>query len=990
MINSSLPQSLPTSYNKLPSAEQPKSSPVQSKSTPNTSTTQQWSSKAQYVRDSEVIVDGKKYRATSLIEQHPHVPPKDSDNVWWYVGKAESTDQKESVVNTRPALSRNKRAESEAPEINHHDLELPPSTLDPAQSQAFTIFGASKVPQPDSSLSRQEWEQHIDAYVHRVKTQLADIESGSEGQRNVKFLSARPFMTPEGYFSGGLLGAGYDPHEKIVVTYITSVGVGGVPETQTGTYDRTYEVWEIVAGVFEHDKPEGGGIVNFTRREFKSPEDERKAKDFESVGKKMQAHWETDVAEPTRDSTGILDRRSGKADAFSVQATLESLRGDRGSFGQLSFEGRMAIARTLDQNDQVIVPNVYGYPLAGYAFIPYTPYGGNYEHRPNQGLMVDLNRGVVTEIHGDKDFANWAKRNRTPLLQSFNARDMQGGKDAHWPKAGDVLENLIKGNGATYEGYSSLVSDQEIPVRETFNYTRSRGSDYQLKYGNLATGGDYKDSIASQFQVVRAKNAVWSDQTQVFGHSQQSWKSAKGIWDNTFGYVPVAGNVGNVVFGAHDGIYGMTANDRIGGNAAAILSSLQLAHDLAPGVAESALGETPSVLTSPAADDYRWTSNPEIGEFELIKLPKNPQVSDGTPAEGGGDPKPQENPTQPPTVTDPEDNFIQTNEIEQSPLSLQPPSNGKGINFNGKKYFVAKNPDTADGYYLLWIRDPNDSSKLVSSGIIARENEAGVWTRRGVAGGGWFEKTTIVKLADSSKLKLTENSAYPTMYVVNDDPNLMVSKQLFDINAQRIATFKSPVGETAFLDFAKARKDITAKVYRGFSTNHFSMDELKRSGILKSEGVADIPTFTMGNSQPTRWLPTAPHLPETVGISLGNDSRFLTGKGSTVPYGVIVEIPAGKNVKAAFLNPGEILVDGPLTAGKYHIKGIVFMDDRRGPIIRTFDGIQASDLPNPRPYRMTSENDSVYQARIDAWAGDIQRDWFPKFFGHDITEIPIQ
>jgi len=58
---------------------------------------------------------------------------------------------------------------------------------------------------------------------------------------------------------------------------------------------------------------------------------------------------------------------------------------------------------------------------------------------------------------------------------------------------------LIEGNHANYPGYQNLVKDQAIPVREVFNYTRSRGSDYHLKYGNL------NDSIATSYQDLNAK-----------------------------------------------------------------------------------------------------------------------------------------------------------------------------------------------------------------------------------------------------------------------------------------------------------------------------------------------------------------------------------------------------------------------------------------------------------------------------------------------------
>lgn len=59
------------------------------------------------------------------------------------------------------------------------------------------------------------------------------------------------------------------------------------------------------------------------------------------------------------------------------------------------------------------------------------------------------------------------------------------------------------------------------------------------------------------------------------------------------------------------------------------------------------------------------------------------------------------------------------------------------IEFNGAKYFVADKPDAGDGvHYLLRVAKPDDPTQLVSSGKIARPDDAGVWVRRGVIGGG--------------------------------------------------------------------------------------------------------------------------------------------------------------------------------------------------------------------------------------------------------------
>lgn len=493
-------------------------------------------------------------------------------------------------------------------------LTLPPTPNYESAVYNQTIYGSAAVSAPDANYSLDERKYRIDAYASRVKIQVANIESGSEGERNVKFQRARLFMEPSGYFSAGLLAAGYDPHEKFTVTYTSYTGIGK-PQTLNNTFKRTYFAWEIAAGALAHDKVQRGGPINFNFMDIES-KDQSKIDNLELLGKKLQGHWEHDLARFMRDPSGDVAKRSGKADAYEVRGVLQSLSSDPRSFGQLSPEGQQAVKRTLEHNGQVIIPNLYGFPLAGYAFIPYIPYDGNYTNRPNQGVMVDLKNGSVREIKGDKEFANWAKDNRDNVLRSFNARDRQGGKDAHWPMASEVLDNMISGAKASYPGYHNLLSDQSIPVSQTFNYTRARGSDYQLKYGSLNSG------IAEHYQAVNAKNAVWSDQTEVFGSSQQAWKDAKDFWGNTFGYVPVIGNTGNVVFGIHDGLYGKTADDRVGGNAAAVISGLQLAHELAPGAVEAGLGEAPTAINSAKARDYNWAHDEQNNQFELVRTPK--------------------------------------------------------------------------------------------------------------------------------------------------------------------------------------------------------------------------------------------------------------------------------------------------------------------------------------------------------------------------------
>lgn len=585
-----------------------------------------------------------------------------------------------------------------------------PSISAPSVSPDFfhntLIFGSDAVYLPTTRDTLPQQIQRINAYASRVVTHASNSEVGSEGERNLRFQQVRQFLEPAGYFSGGLLAAGYDPHEKVTVKFTSYTGLGQ-PEHLTNTDTRTYFAWEIAAGALAHDKVQRGGPFNFQFMEIEQ-QDRSKVADLESVGTHLQKHWDNDIAPPMRDESAVLAERSGKADAYVVRGTLQSLKSNNNAFKTLSPDGQAAVMRTLSHNGQVIIPNLYGYPLGGYAFIPYTPYDGNYEHRPNKGLMIDLKNGTVHEIRGDKAFANWAKNNRDKVLRSFNARDRQGGLDAHWPKAGDVLDNVIAGNHASYPGYSSWLKDKAVAVWETFNYTNARGSAYQLKYGRLDAG------IAAKYQKVNADNAVWSDQTEVFGSSQQHWKATKELWGNTFGYVPIVGNAGVIVFGIHDSIDGMTANDRVAGNAAVVISGLELAHEILLSDRGLEAGKPLLSFNSSARERFAWRYSSHADGFELAREPRYQVATD-------------------------EVSVSRASAPEATPAFKLPSSltGMREVEFRGKVYYAAEHPDAGDSiHYRLYVKDPHDPEKRVSSAIVAKPDAAGVWQKMGTVGGG--------------------------------------------------------------------------------------------------------------------------------------------------------------------------------------------------------------------------------------------------------------
>lgn len=246
---------------------------------------------------------------------------------------------------TTPAQhSRPTRAIDTAPTVENTPSGMPPLSEDKASglgqkpSSAPTpnheldfakgvIYGAVGVSPPTASYTLQERLQRIDAYAGRVVTQIKHIESGEECESNIRFQKTRQFLEPAGYFSGGLLAAGLDPHEKITVTFNAYVGKWK-PEVKTNTETRTYFAWEIAAGALKHDRPAEGGLLNFQTMEIQ-PQDRSKINDLEALGAKLQDHWKDDIAKPLRDESGALAKRSGKADAYVVKGILQGLRNDK-------------------------------------------------------------------------------------------------------------------------------------------------------------------------------------------------------------------------------------------------------------------------------------------------------------------------------------------------------------------------------------------------------------------------------------------------------------------------------------------------------------------------------------------------------------------------------------------------------------------------------------------------------------------------------------
>ncbi|WP_411389156.1 hypothetical protein [Pseudomonas sp. MPB23] len=94
---------------------------------------------------------------------------------------------------------------------------------------------------------------------------------------------------------------------------------------------------------------------------------------------------------------------------------------------------------------------------------------------------------------------------------------------------------------------------------------------------------------------------------------------------------------------------------------------------------------------------------------------------------------------------------IEQFKVTAGPLPRSQPG-VRQIELNGVKYFVSGKPDAGDGmHYVLRVEKPDDPTKLVSSGKIAKPDDAGVWRRRGVEGGGKISQAFSQKYRDARK-----------------------------------------------------------------------------------------------------------------------------------------------------------------------------------------------------------------------------------------------
>ncbi|WP_232454885.1 hypothetical protein, partial [Burkholderia ubonensis] len=223
-------------------------------------------------------------------------------------------------------------------------------------------------------------------------------------------------------------------------------------------------------------------------------------------------------------------------------------------------------------------------------------------------------------------------------------------------------------------------------------------------------------------------------------------------------------------------------------------------------------------------------------------------------------------------------------------------------------------------------------------------------------------------------ITLSRMEKYPKSFAINGNSRFLIHENNVDFY-QGKASVKLAERDS-FLESYDKWMNNDLDLYRGLSTNHFSVQKLKDHGVLESEGNADIPTFTMGNSQKTRWLPTDLHIGVPASISVGNQSWLDRAAGAgDIPRGIVVKIRAGvdeTHFGVSYINSGELVVQGPLTNNEFSIIGVTFADQANGIVLKsTHPPLTFNELPEPGPYpddkAWTAPQVAAWKTRMQQW-----------------------
>lgn len=150
--------------------------------------------------------------------------------------------------------------------------------------------------------------------------------------------------------------------------------------------------------------------------------------------------------------------------------------------------------------------------------------------------------------------------------------------------------------------------------------------------------------------------------------------------------------------------------------------------------------------------------------------------------------------------------------------------------------------------------------------------------------------------------------------------------------------------------------------FRGMAVDHFAYAELSLYGVLASEGAADVPTFTMENPNPSRWLPgeNNDELPDGVAHRVNQSSTGLHEivNRVDVPIGVTLQYPVVPPAHIAYLNGSEQVIRGPILNPTVH--RVVCLGP--GGYSYKHQGGALADLPPVAPYQ-----GAVNSPAMQAW-----------------------
>ena len=170
---------------------------------------------------------------------------------------------------------------------------------------------------------------------------------------------------------------------------------------------------------------------------------------------------------------------------------------------------------------------------------------------------------------------------------------------------------------------------------------------------------------------------------------------------------------------------------------------------------------------------------------------------------------------------------------------------------------------------------------------------------------------------------------------------------------------------------------------RGMAGSHFAWNDL-REGVLRSEGRADLPKGTMfekgaPESSKTCWLPFSwsPRVDEQskqCAEGLLDEHLLAIAEQKAVPIGVLLKLHGGKSNMPGicFLNPGEILIRGPLV--DIAVSEVAWLYKSAKPVWTPWPANRPiGQLPKLRPYKGNNPS----RADMDAWYSSLSAEWKP-------------